>query len=302
MTVAPTALNRDQDKLWHWRAHLELMLAHGQRGTTLNRCRHNGPLYVQKPFYPEGKDCAHIYLLHPPGGLVSGDSLTINITLEEQAKAVITTPGAARLYRARDVKTNALSSPAQQQNVVMTLAAGASMEWFPMETIVYDGAAAELNTHIDLAEGSHYVGWEINCLGLPASQALMTSGYFKQSYKITQQGLPVFIDRLYYDAEHPALLNNMAGMQKKTCNGFFIAGQCRVSTDEQQVLLEALRQTLQQHQLEPFFAMTFVQNFCIVRYLGDSANQARDGFTFLWEVLRPELIQRQACHPRIWLT
>ncbi len=295
-------IDRSQDKLWHWQAHLQLILAHNQRGTTLNRCRHNGPLYVQKPFYPEGKDHAHIYLLHPPGGLVSGDHLAIDITVKENAKTVVTTPGAARLYRARDIEGNAESSPVQKQNIQLSVESGASMEWFPMETIVYNGAAAELTTHIDLAEDSTYMGWEITCLGLPASQALMTSGYFKQSYKITQQGLPVFIDRLYYDAQHSSLLNNMAGMQSKTVSGFFIAGRFTCTQDQQQALLEELRECLAQQNIEALFAVTFMQGFCIARYLGESANQARDGFTLLWELLRPELMQRKACHPRIWLT
>jgi len=289
-------LNPQQDAPWHWQAHLQLELSSSERGSSLSRCRHKGPLYVQKPFYPEGKDYAHVYLLHPPGGMVSGDALTIDVTVKEQAHTVITTPGAARAYRARE------ASPIQRQDINLTLENNTSMEWFPMETIIFNGAAAELNTHIELTDASTFMGWEVTCLGLPASQQLMTHGYFTQRYQITQAGIPLFVDQLHFDAQRRALFDNSAGMQGKTVSGFFIAGPFISSYDEQEMVLESLRECLNEHKLGDIFAISFFNRFCVVRYLGHSANQARDGFSQLWEILRPELIQRPACHPRIWLT
>ena len=69
--------------------------------TRLVRRRHHGPLRVQRPFYPEGKTgCCHVYLLHPPGGLVSGDELRIEASVAEGGHALLTTPAAAKLYKA----------------------------------------------------------------------------------------------------------------------------------------------------------------------------------------------------------
>jgi len=120
-TVAAT-----NDRSWH--ARLELTLERNAMGTRLSRCRHNGPLYVQKPFYPEGREHAHLYLLHPPGGIVSGDFLDIDVTIKENAAALITTPGAARIYRARD------EQPLQRQRISLRAANHATLEWFPLET------------------------------------------------------------------------------------------------------------------------------------------------------------------------
>jgi urease accessory protein len=289
-------INRQQDKLWHWQAHLQLELTHGLRGTVLKRCRHKGPLYVQKPFYPEGKDTAHIYLLHPPGGLVSGDNLTIDIDVTDKASTVMTTPGAARLYRARE------SDSVQRQQINLHIKQDASLEWFPMETIVYNGAEAELTTTIDLAENSTYMGWEITCLGLPASDKPMESGYFQQRYKITRNGLPLFIDRLHFAPESPQLFTGKAGMQSRTSSGFFIAGEFTHTSEERDVLFEQIRDMLEQKNLSDLVAVTSLGSFIVSRYLGDSANQARDAFTLIWEILRPVLLNKKACHPRIWLT
>ena len=84
-----------------WLANLALEFSFTANGTQLTKTMRNGPLSVQKAFYPEGTDCAHIYLLHPPAGIVSGDELRINITVNSQAHTLITTPGANRFYRAR---------------------------------------------------------------------------------------------------------------------------------------------------------------------------------------------------------
>ena len=84
-----------------WQAELALGFAATKRGVVLQHCRHQGPLYVQKPFYPEGRQLPHVYLLHPPGGLVSGDKLQINVAMARDTQALISTPGAGRVYRAR---------------------------------------------------------------------------------------------------------------------------------------------------------------------------------------------------------
>ena len=59
---------------------------------------HEGPLYVQRPFYPEGGVC-HVYILHPPAGMVGGDILETDVEVAAGASALITTPASAKIYR-----------------------------------------------------------------------------------------------------------------------------------------------------------------------------------------------------------
>jgi len=292
---------------WHWDADLELVLSNNNRGTRLTRNRHTGPLYVQKPFYPEGPDCTHIYLLHPPGGLVSGDTLSLDITLEEGAHSVITTPGAGRMYKARD------ESPVQKQKNHLQVKDHAILEWFPMEAIVYNGAAAELETTIELGDGSQCMAWEITCFGLSASDEPFEKGYFNQRYRIEQNGLPLFIDNLYYqktngEANNSVLFGAKAGMQSQPVSGFFIAGPFSQNEQEKDILVEQSRtlidgmDSIESNALNTQLSVTWVNDFCVVRYLGKSAYTCRQSFALLWEQLRPELISREACKPRIWAT
>ena len=73
-----------------WIAELNLNFSRSKEKTFLSKRNHIGPLTIQRPFYPEGDIC-HVYLLHPPGGIVGGDSLTVNTNSEEFSKALITT-------------------------------------------------------------------------------------------------------------------------------------------------------------------------------------------------------------------
>ena len=81
-----------------WQAGLRLGFRAGPRRTLLADRQRYGPLAVQAAFYPEGVIC-HVYLLHPPGGVVGGDRLDMEVTLGKGASTLLTTPGATKFYR-----------------------------------------------------------------------------------------------------------------------------------------------------------------------------------------------------------
>ena len=288
----------------HWPAELALELTRTARGTRLTQCRHHGPLYVQKPFYPEGPDWAHIYPLHPPGGLVSGDHLQLSVKAAENTGVLLTTPGAARMYRAR------AGGPLQRQNTHLQLAAGAALEWFPLETIVFDGAEVEVNTAIELQAGARFAAWEICCFGRPASDEPFRRGSFRQRYRVSCCGRPLFIDQMIVDAEHRHILASLAGLQGCPVNGFFLMGpfshdQGLLSQADREIessLIQALRDEIDALGLAKRAAIGRVGELYVGRYLGTSAERARTLFVRWWHLLRPLLMQRPASVPRIWYT
>ena len=111
--MAEAALNAQ-----NWAALLRLELRAAADRTRLVPIERRGPLSVQRPFYPEGEVC-HVYLLHPPGGVVGGDRLELCLDLQARAKALFTTPGAAKFYQS--------AGATAQVRQVFELAAGAEL-------------------------------------------------------------------------------------------------------------------------------------------------------------------------------
>ena len=57
------------------------------------------PMRVMSPFYEDDDGTAFIYLLNLGGGVVGGDELITDVTVEENAKALLTTTSSNKLYR-----------------------------------------------------------------------------------------------------------------------------------------------------------------------------------------------------------
>lgn len=276
-----------------WQAELNLVLAQTPRGTVLRRCQHRGPLYVQKPFYPEGRELAHIYLLHPPGGMVSGDDLRIAIEAEPQAQTLITTPGAGRVYRARPDRT------LQQQKVVLQVGAHSTLEWLPLENIIFPDACTDLSLSIELHPSASVIAWDITCLGLPASGQAFDRGAINQQLQVSRGGRLQLRERLTLNPAEDRILQSQAGLAGQAVNGLMLAGPFP-REDDTTALLTALQQ---QCAACPSLAAVSVNgDFIQVRYLGACAEQARHLFCQCWTVIRPALIGRDACEPRIWAT
>ncbi len=294
----PSACTDREDSPGQWCAELALGIdVLPNHGSRLTHNRHRGPLRVQKPFYPEGRECAHIYLLHPPGGLVSGDSLDIDIKLSRQAQALVTTPGAGKVYAARKNGTR------QRQDVELTLDKGAAIEWFPQESIVFNGAEASLNTRIELAQNAVFIGWDIICLGRPASGAAFETGSFEQRYQFWRNKKLRFTERLVISSTD-RVKNSACGLNRQPVTGTFFATFAEGENNCD--LVRELRYRCQAYceaaNGSGEVAVTLVRDLCIVRYLGDNTERAKMLFQSLWQLLRPRLLQREVCVPRIWRT
>jgi len=275
-----------------WQASIDLGFAPRAGKTRLVTSQHLGPLRVQRPFYPEHADCCHVYLLHPPGGMVIGDQLQINATLEGQSAVLITTPSAGKIYGAGKSKQT------QSQIIHFTVAADACLEWLPQETIVFNGARGRLQSRIHLEEGALYAGWDIVRLGRSASGERFEQGECIQSLELWQNGEPLFIERNRIYAESP-LPQAVWGLQGKNTFGTFIltVELDRNLIDELVTGLEALESDSCN-----LWGISQKNQLLIVRFLGDDVALCRHGFEYLWQRVRPHFNGKPAVKPRIWNT
>ncbi len=268
------------DRPGHWPAMLSLRLATVAGRTRLAQMHHHGPLRVQRVLHPEGAP-AHVLLLHPPGGLVGGDSLDVSIALEVGAHALVTAPAAAKLYGSdgRRVRVaNALAVPA-----------GAVLEWLPPETLMFDAACAGMATTVSLTADSRFIGWELTALGRPASAAPFVSGLLDQRLAVTLDGEPLLHERLALTAGG-TFAGAPWGLDGATVFGSLLAWPLPADA-----LLAAREQVDGQG-----VALTVVDGLFVARYRGQHLTQARTAFERLWAWLRPRLAGCPPCPPRIW--
>lgn len=267
-----------------WKACLDLEFTRKGARTLLTGNRHTGPLAVQRPFYPEDGVC-HSCILHPPGGVVGGDLLEINVTANPQAETLITTPGATKFYRS--------SGQAGVQDQHLQVKEGGVLEWFPQDTILFPGAEARLYSRVDIESSGKFTGWEVLCLGLPAVETRFSCGTLLTKLSVFKNNKPLFLDCLRVngaqDLDHPA------GLRSFPVVATFLA------TGAEQQLLEPVR-NLPSKETSCLYGVSLMEDLLVARYLGHSTFAARDLFTEIWKLLRPQIAGRKACVPRIWAT
>src|SRR5688572_30461521 len=93
----PAPASASSDLPWLARLSLDYRVAGGR---SVVASAHTGPLRVLKPLYPEGEALCQSIVVHPPGGIAGGDALSLHVHVQAGASAQITTPGAAKWYKA----------------------------------------------------------------------------------------------------------------------------------------------------------------------------------------------------------
>jgi urease accessory protein len=282
----PTATDRRAG--WHARLHLPF---HRRGDATIGMPTHEGPLRVLKSMVPEGEAVCHQVIVHPPGGIVGGDVLEVDIDVDEGAHAVLTTPGATRFYRSAGSEAS--------QTVQATLRAGARLEWVPLETIVHHGALAANRAVFRLGPGASMIGWDVTCLGLPAAGEAFGAGCLRQHLEL--EGL--WLERARIDAADDRLLRSQVGFA-----GHPVVGTAWVAWDATSVagdrLLEEAWQVLGDgfdHRGPMTAAVTQLQPGLIVaRALAQRVEPVGTAFRTMRKSWRASLWGLAGCEPRVW--
>ena len=268
----------------NWEAFLQLELRAGENKTHLVPIKRYGPLSVQRPFYPEA-ECCHVYLLHPPGGVVGGDKLELQLDLKPDAKALFTTAGAGKFYRS--------AADTAQVRQRFEVAAGSYLEFLPQENIYFPGAQVRAKTSIQVAPGGSVMVWEKHCFGRPANQEFFASGEIISEIELRDAEKLIFTEKQRINADE---LNRSSGLRHYPVTGSFLI----YGTSLEKAVLDNLR-TLSP--LDGVCGVTQLKPKLIVaRYMGNSTRDIDAYFVRLWERLRPLVMQQAATHPRIWKT
>ena len=272
-----------------WNAQLALNYSQ-QAGKTSVHFEHDGPLRVLKSLYPEGPGICHNVLVHPPGGLVGGDVLDIAVQVDAGAHALVTTPGATRFYKSN-------GQPASQRTQ-LSLAAGARLEWLPLETIAYNACDAHNTVMLNIVPGAQLIAWDVTALGLPLAGQPFHEGSLTQHIEWPGH----FLERGVISAQDALLLNSPLGMAGQRCvASLILASGDPLERQLREALLESTHALLQTAPPGIFCGVTAPNpHMLVLRGLAPVVEPAMDVWKTVWAHWRSTLWQLPKHMPRIW--
>lgn len=247
--------------------------------------KHAGPLRIQKALYPEGPGCCHAILIHPPGGIASGDRLELNVQSNASTHGLLTTPSATKWYGAD-------GEHVASQSIRMEL--NGCIEWLPMETIVFDHARVTSDISISASAQARMIGWDQLIFGRKSSGESFTEGFFKQSLRIEIDGILVWHDKLSLQGSD-ALFSSPIGLRgnHSLASVWALRAENEHWTDE---ILDSLREST------PKLAWTRIHPRLLVGRLLAEPLELKAGLIKAWKVLRPLVTGAAAVEPRLWAT
>jgi urease accessory protein len=287
-----------------WQARLRLGFSRDGDTTRLTERSHVGPLRVQKALYPEDPAICHAIVVHPPGGVAGGDALHLDIGLGDAAQALVTTPGAAKWYRA--------NGKVASQETTIRVGAGASLEWLPQETIFYNEADVRIHTEVDLHPTARYVAFDVFCFGRTHSGERFERGAVSQQSRIRRGGRLLWFEQGRIAGGARDMRSPLVLAERSVCATLIAVADAIPPTlpallrEAGEALLEdsGVGKTNEVDTLSAAdaFGVTLMKHVLVVRYLGNSSETARRIMTRAWQTVRPQLIGHDATPPRIWNT
>jgi urease accessory protein len=272
---------------WHASLQLDYTL---ESNRSVARYLHQGPLRILQSLYPEGDAVCHNVLVHPPSGLVGGDTLDMQVTVGTGAHGLVTTPGATRFYRSE--------TGLATQQVHARVESGARLEWLPLEAIAYNQCDALNRAVFELAPGAEMMAWDLTAFGLPAANLPYVEGTFRQHLEIPG----VWLERGTLSAEDTRLMDSPLGLAGQRCMATLVFASGSAMADERiERALACARELLEASELRLTAGATSPHKQVIVlRVLAPVTEPAMHLLRRVWAAWRQEMWGLQGTYPRLW--
>lgn len=185
------------------RAEGSAALSFKRRGpaTAVDRLYQSGVLRLRLPRIEPGEPPEAV-LLNTAGGITGGDRLTLDLRWAAGTAATISGQAAERVYRS----AGGVAKVATRIGVE----SGATAEWLPQETILFDGAALERELAISLAPGARFLGVETLVFGRTARGERLRQGRLRDAWRLWRGGRLVFAEAIDLDGALGAALARRA--------------------------------------------------------------------------------------------
>ncbi len=156
----------------------EIVVKPGGGETRLERLYQEGCAKIRLPRPDQGP--AEAVLINTAGGLTGGDEIAWQITAGARTALVLTTQAAERVYRSL--------GDAARARTTISVGEGASVEWLPQETILFEHSHLHRTLEVDLAPGARFLALDAVLLGREAMGEAALSARFRDDWRIRREG------------------------------------------------------------------------------------------------------------------
>lgn len=260
----------------------EVAFCHKNNETTLGRLYYTDPLKV---LFPRG-DVQTAALITTGGGLFGGDKYDIKISLEEQAEALVTAQAAEKVYRS--------SGPDCEIDIHLEVADGASLEWLPQETILFDLARFRRRTKLEINANARALVGEIIVFGRLASGEEIQDGFLREAWDVRKNGKTIWSDALLIEGDFKRCLDHISGF-----GGARAIATSIYAGPDAETLVEDARAFLNNNP-DVRMGASLVNGVLICRWLAKDPYALRKAFGGFWAKFRNKALGRSENLPRLW--
>jgi urease accessory protein len=165
-------------------------------------------------------------LINTAGGMTSGDHVTWTASIDDYARAVVTTQACERIYRSFGDGPSIVETS-------LTIKDRAALFWLPQETILFDDSDFSRTLEVDMAETAEFLCVDAVVFGRRAMGESLKQARFLDRWRIRRGGRLVHADALCFEGgiaamlERPAVARGAAAM----ATILLVAEHCDVKLD-----------------------------------------------------------------------
>ncbi len=220
-----------------------------------------------------------IVLINTAGGVTGGDHLSYSISAEAGAHGVVAAQAAERIYRR--------SEGVARIETALAVASGASLDWLPQETILFDRSALTRTLVADVHPQARLLAIEAIVLGRTAMGETARSVEVSDSWRIRRGGKLVFADGLRLSGDAVAIMANGA-----TGNGAAAIATVVLVAPDAEAKIDAAREALTSPAGEA--GVSAWNGMLVARLIATTGQALRTDLMRLIEAVRG------ATMPRVW--
>lgn len=267
------------NQLDNWKGFLLLIFKYKDKKTYLHTKKNFGPLLVQNIFYPE-KEICHVYILHPPGGIVGGDYLFIKTYLEKKSKVLITTPSASKFYKSNGKIANI--------KLKIYLEKDTFLEWLPQNNIFFPNSLVNIENNFFIHSQSKIILWETFCFNNFRNKKNNKSN-ITSSIKIWKKKFILLNEKIRL------IQGNLSILFNKQILSMLIAIPADMN------ILKSIRK-FNNINKNIIIGSTLIEDILIIRIIGNDNILIQKTMHSIWKKLRVKIMGVKPCIPRIWFT